>query len=473
MSVAFNTIVVGTGFASSFFLLEYLKHAKADEKILVLEKGEDIPYSWKLENQVAGNVRFDDVMNNLTPQKFWVQNIAFGGGSCWTGNTPRMHPSDFDTFSKHGVGEDWPFSYDDFEPLLAEVEDFMGIAGQGTADYPRSKPYPMPGHKFNAFDRLLKEKYGDQYMPMPSARASDFSKARPKCCNNGVCSVCPIGAKFQIDLHMRSIYNDPRITLKNSCHVERLDIQNNVVKGVVCQESGKETIYNADFVAIGAHAIMTPYILLNSGIEQRALGRYLSEQISINVNINLDGVENYDGGQRVTGLGSMFVDESNRAEAAGCLVEAYNIPWLRAEYKKWRHAAYLKFVIEDIPLEHNRVTVGADGKPNVEFPKMSDYMKRGIAEVPRRVEALLDGLPIEDYVIEEKTDEAIGGSAHIQGTTRMGVDPENSVVDTNLIHHSVRNLAVLGSGAFPTCAAANPTLILSALSIRSARSLFV
>ena len=61
---------------------------------------------------------------------------------------------------------------------------------------------------------------------------------------------------------------------------------------------------------------------------------------------------------------------------------------------------------------------------------------------------------------------------HILGTAVMGHDPESSVVDRNLLHHRVRNLFVLGSSAFPTASPANPTLTLSALSLRAAREAF-
>jgi choline dehydrogenase-like flavoprotein len=53
----------------------------------------------------------------------------------------------------------------------------------------------------------------------------------------------------------------------------------------------------------------------------------------------------------------------------------------------------------------------------------------------------------------------------------MGNDPSDSVVDRTLRHHKVRNLLVLGSGAFPTCPAANPTLTLSSLSTWAAARL--
>jgi choline dehydrogenase-like flavoprotein len=50
----------------------------------------------------------------------------------------------------------------------------------------------------------------------------------------------------------------------------------------------------------------------------------------------------------------------------------------------------------------------------------------------------------------------------------MGDDPATSVIDRHLIHHTARNLIVLGSGAFPVGGPANPTLTLAALSLWSA-----
>jgi choline dehydrogenase-like flavoprotein len=57
------------------------------------------------------------------------------------------------------------------------------------------------------------------------------------------------------------------------------------------------------------------------------------------------------------------------------------------------------------------------------------------------------------------------GGHHI-GTARMGTDPRTSVVDADCRVHSVNNLFVAGSAAFPTSSQANPTLTLIALSLR-------
>ena len=83
------------------------------------------------------------------------------------------------------------------------------------------------------------------------------------------------------------------------------------------------------------------------------------------------------------------------------------------------------------------------------------------------VAELTRALPIEGYTIRDVSDT----EAHIQGTTVMGNDARTSVVDRHLVHHRVRNLVILGSGAFPSCPPANPTLTISALSLWSAHYL--
>ena len=60
---------------------------------------------------------------------------------------------------------------------------------------------------------------------------------------------------------------------------------------------------------------------------------------------------------------------------------------------------------------------------------------------------------------------------HYLGTTRMGTDPEHSVVNSDLRVHTVDNLYVAGGSVFPTSGCANPTMTIVALSIRLAEHL--
>lgn len=53
------------------------------------------------------------------------------------------------------------------------------------------------------------------------------------------------------------------------------------------------------------------------------------------------------------------------------------------------------------------------------------------------------------------------------GTARMGTDPKHAVVDGNLRAFDHPNLFIEGSAVFPTGGAANPTLTIAALALRS------
>ncbi len=52
------------------------------------------------------------------------------------------------------------------------------------------------------------------------------------------------------------------------------------------------------------------------------------------------------------------------------------------------------------------------------------------------------------------------------GTTRMSDDPKTGVVDAQCKVHGIANLFVAGSGCYATSGAPNPTLTLTALSLR-------
>ena len=59
-----------------------------------------------------------------------------------------------------------------------------------------------------------------------------------------------------------------------------------------------------------------------------------------------------------------------------------------------------------------------------------------------------------------------GANWHPMGTTRMGVDPKNSVVDENLALHGAPNCYVLSASVFPTGSNSNPTFTTLALASR-------
>lgn len=474
MAEHLDAIVVGTGFASSFFLQRYLEGISPRARVLVLEAGGRRSHAWQLEHPRGLEELAADTFVNRTPEKPWIVERAFGGGSnCWWGCTPRLLPNDFRLRSVYGVARDWPLSYDELEEHYCRAEESMGIAGPSQdSPFPRSRPYPLPAHPFSDPDKLLKRAWPDSFFAQPTARPSrNIPGQRPACCNNGVCELCPVDSKFTIANSMQSIYRDSRVHLETDALVQRVDIQNGIATGVQYRKHGREQTARAELVVLGASAIFNPHILLRSGLTHPELGHNLHEQTSIKANVLLDGVDNFQGGTSITGHGYMLYDGPHRSQRPAILLETWNVPRLRNERGKWRQILKLMCIIEDYPRHENRVEVAAEDptRPAVTFHKRSDDVARAVEALERELPRIMSKLPVEAVLI---ADEFKKTDAHVLGTVVMGNDPATSVVDKNLLHHRVRNLMVLGGSAFPTCSPANPTLTISALSLRAAESLF-
>ena len=462
-----DLVLVGTGFASSFFLSRFLESAPADASVLVLERGRLDSHAWQFENQrnssFAGQAHRSEGV-----AKEWAYTIAFGGGSnCWFGCTPRMLPSDFRTQTLFGVGRDWPVQYEELEPYYQEVEDVMAVAGpSGDTPFPRSAPYPQPPHLATDPERLLAAAYPGQFFRQPSARTRRATARRPRCCATGTCSLCPIDAKFTVLNELAHLYQDPRVRLELGSEVRALRTSGGRVDGLHYRQDGRELEAGAELVVLGANALFNAQILLRSQDPSPLVGRRLGEQVGRYVRVWLEGVDNFQGSTSLTGHGYMLYDGEHRRERAGCLIETSNRPVLRADYGRWRQLLDMKFIYEDLPSEANRVLLRAD-EPDAaiaHYEGHSAYTQRGLDALEAQLPELLSPLPVERVELS-----AINlTQAHIQGTTVMGEEPGTSVLDRHQLHHRWRNLLVLGSGCFPTCQAANPTLTLSALALHAA-----
>lgn len=471
----YDLIVVGTGFASSFFLKKYLEKSGANVKVLVLERGMFEPHKARLDHAKKipfGNVNYvsntpmGPTYTNRNAEKPWLFDPSFGGTSnAWTGCTPRFMPADFKLRSLYGVGMDWPLNYEELEPYYCEAEDIMSISGPEQTPYPMSKPYPLPAHKLNSVDRILHDHYQDLYISQPTARASKSGKRNP-CCNSAICHLCPISSKFTIENGVMSIYEDVRVTIQYNTQVLALDIEAGVAKGVQTLSDGKELSFQGSAFALGGNAIFNAHILLNSGDTNENTGRYLSEQVGFYAYVHLHDLDNVGGSTIITANGFMLYDSAARKEGGACLIESHNDPFVRAEEGKWRKIAKFKFIFEDIPQAGNRVLRSDDTRlPIIEYKGHSGYVTAGYINMKKKLTELLAKLPVEEILLDEN---AQASEAHILGTTRMAADAANGVIDKNLIHHTYRNVFVLGGGAFPAIAASNPTLTLSALSLWSA-----
>lgn len=468
----FSVAVIGTGFASSFFLAHYLKHAGPDTRVVVLERGAHDSHKWQVANRRTSSTSVRETFTKQgDPEKDWAFTIGFGGGSnCWWAGTPRFVPNDFKLQSKYGVGRDWPITYDDLEPCYQGAEEIMTISGpEDGSPYPRSKPYPQPPHRFSDPDAMLKKAYPDQFFLQPTARSRIPMRGRGVCCSNGVCQVCPVNAKFTIQNGLAHVYQNPRVTLMLGANAQTLDVTGSAAKGVRFKHEGRERRISADMVVLGANALFNPLLMMRSGLEHPLLGKRLHEQISINVDVDLKGVDNFGASTVISGLAYMFYDGAHRRDRAACLIESWNKPdMMRPEFGRWRQLARYRLIFEDLPDDENSVKLDASSpdRPIAYYKEPSRYATRSIEALESLLQSkFLKALPVERIDYDRRLNST---EAHIMGTTVMGNDPATSVIDRHLIHHGVRNLVVLGSGAFPTGSPANPTLTISALSLWAA-----
>ena len=474
MPAHYDVIIVGTGFASSFFLMRYLEHAPPKARILVLERGNEDTKAWQLANRLHTSIDPDDLVENENPGKEWYTSPGFGGNSkCWMGGTTRMMPGDFKLRSRYGVGLDWPISYDDLEPHYGIAEQVMLVSGPADSPMPRSRPAPLVPHRFSDPDALLKKHFPDGWYQMSTARASVATGRRGICCATGICGLCPVDAKFTIQNGLAEIYQDSRVTLKLRAEVKTVETAAGVARAVNYLSAKKDERDTADLIVLGASALFNPHILLRSGFSHPLIGRRLHEQMPVYATIDLKGVKCYNGSTVLTGLGYLFYEGGHRADHAACMIETWSSPFpyrsdgaLRLERGRWNERLMLGFLFDDIPDDRNRITVSTRDPSiaHVHFEDYSEYAKKAADRIPQMIDKLAEALPIERIV-----GTSLGTTAaHIQGTVVMGEDPATSVVDRHLIHHEYRNLLVLGASAYPTASPAYPTLTVSALSLWAA-----
>lgn len=474
----YDLIVVGTGFASSFFLKKYLSKVSKDKKVLVLERGHFYPHDERLKvkkGEKSDYQKYEEpwekAINNLSPYKKWPFTTGLGGCSnCWWGCTPRFMPSDFKMKTLYGIEQDWPIDYNDLDKYYYEAEDLMHVSGPEGTPFPRNGSYPLPAHEFSLVDKVLHKTYGDKYISQPTARASRATVGRNRCMTSSTCDTCPVNAKFTIENSNIGVYEDERVELIYGTQVYSLEIINNVVKKVCFIQDGKEKTIGGEVIALGANPFFNTNILLNAGDKTSLLGKGVGEQLGMQVLIYLDGMSNAGGSTWVNANGYMLYDGAHRKDFAACLMEVSNAPYyIRLERGKYLNIASIRLLFEDIPLEKNYINKTSNKLvPDVHHVERSAYTLKGIDNMKQKMPEILSCLPVEklEYL------PPFPNEGHILGGTRMSSHPSLGVVDKHMVHHKYRNLFVLGAGAFTTYSASNPTLTLSAMSLFAADKTF-
>ena len=439
-----------------------------------------------------------------SPIKVVNFNGVGGGTVFYTAHWPRMHPSDFRVRSLDGVADDWPIRYADLEPFFTENDKMMGVSGlAGDPGVPERNP-PMPplglGKSGTRFGKAM-NKLGWHWWPSDTTVATTDYEGRAKCINLGHCTpACAQGAKASTDITYWPIARRAGVELRTHCRVkEILTNDDGMASGVVYfDKDGVEQFQPAEVVVVACNGVGTPRLLLNSksarfpnGLANSSglVGKnlmfhpyaqvygYVDEALDANRApptclwskefYETDPARDFVRGYTIQfNRGTGSVTEAITGAAKGML------PWGADHHATFRRfngrRIALSAICEDLPEEHNRVTLDPILKdshgipaPRIDYTigeNSAKMMAHGIA----RAKEVLTAAGATDITTNSPI---VYGGWHLLGTARMGNDPARSVVNGWGRTHDVKNLFIIDGSLFVTSGGVNPTSTIQALAL--------
>lgn len=497
-------VIVGCGSAGGV-LLQRL--ARAGFNVVALEAGPfwDTERDWVSDESGSHELYWEDprVTGGSDPLALGANNSGkgVGGGSVhWAAFTPRLHPSDFEVYTRDGVGADWPIDYDIVRPYYEQLELEMPVAGP--AYYPWGHPhgYTYGPHPMGGVGNALIKGCTALNIPVsiggPVAILAGSHGDRPHCIYRGFCiQGCKVGAKAStLVTHVPdALQNGAEIRDRSMAARVELGSKGRVTGVHYFDRNGQSHFQRAKAVIVSGYAIETPRLLLNSacpGFEHGlanssgTLGRYLMAQAGNVILGCFDQPVRMYKAPPAHALTEEFYETNPKNDfARGFAIQTVGpLPiafgkqmvsakrawgWgLRREMMDYNHWAAFGLLGEVLPWASNRVTLAEERDSfglrvaHVSFNLHSNDHKLIKAAKAKTME-VMRAAGAEEVVQEARY-------AHLVGGCRMGADPSTSVVDKFGRAHDIPNLFVCDGSLFPTQGSANPGLTIQALAARTA-----
>ena len=443
------------------------------------------------------------------------------GGSTlhWQGMVMRLHEADFETATRFGTGEDWPFEYDDLEPYYEQAEEALGVAGAADNPFapPRSNPFPLPAFPPSYSDSIFAEtceRLGVAMHSVPNARNSEPHDGDSACVGYGTCQpVCPSGAKYDATRHIQKAEAAGARVL-DRVPVQRLEHGpdgTHVEAAVYATPEGEVHRQTARRFVIACGGVETPRLLLLSksnrypdGLANSSgvVGRYFMDHLFAGTGGTIDRRTRQNHIGFLTSECHQFYDdptigtdrgitpsEADRSEMTPLKLEFFNYAGPSPVEVALAGENWGDDLLEEVREAYgNHIGMGAlvgqrPSKSNYVGldPSRTDDHGNPVPEIHWDIDAAtrrtIDRANQIQKTILSELDATItwqvgprdtGPAFHHMGTTRMGVDADESVVTPRLRTHDLENLWIAGSSVFVTGGAMNPTLTIAALSLKAA-----
>ncbi len=496
--------IVGAG-AGGSTLAQRL--ARRGWRVVILEVGPfwDPDEDWVSDEAGSHDLYWteDRIIGGSDPVEMGKNNSGRGvGGSMvhYAGYCPRFHPSDFETYTRDGVGADWPLSYGDLAPHYERVEAELPVAGEY---WPWGVPhgYPHTAHPISRGAALSMEgalRLGIEMRVGPVGITNGSFGNRPHCIYRGFClQGCKVNAKASpLVTHIPDAIAHG-VEVRADCMVTRIELDDaGRVTGVRYVSGEEERFQRAEAVAVAGYSIETPRLLLNSacprypnglGNEFDQVGRYVMVQGAPQVAGRFEEeVRMYKAPPPEISSEQFYETDPSRGFARGFSIQTVGplpIGWaehvlaegywgveLRRHMRDYNHWFALGALGELLPSADNRVTLADEVKDRHGLPvarfdhSMSDNDKAVIEAAERTLDQILRAAEADETF-------TINRYAHLVGGCRMGFGPEHSVIDRDHRVWGIPNLFISDGSVMPTQGAANPALTIMALASRLAERL--
>ena len=411
----------------------------------------------------------------------------------------RFRPEWFKCRTLLGYGADWPLDWREMWRYYGEVEQSLKISGPVTYPWGPKRPrYPYRAHEVNAAGWVLAqacEAMGIAWTETPLATISAPRGLAHPCVYRGFCVIgCATNAKQSALITWVPRAVKAGAEIRDLAMVGRIDVNDkDRATGVHYQREGRWRFQRARNVVVAGYAIETPRLLLNSadarhpdGLANSSglVGKNLMAQTNQGVyGVMADEIRWYKGPPSLTLTehwnycdegkdffgGYAFMSQGPLPQAWVSTQAGNHDLWgdaLLREMQRYNHQAGFKIVGETLPQERNRVTL-ADEKDQYGLPiarvtfSLCDNDKALVRHSIDYMTRSLDAIGARDIRAEDDD------TCHLNGTARMGDDPETSVVNADCRSWDIPNLWVCDGSVFPTVGGVNPSLTIQAIACRT------
>ena len=472
MSERFDVVVVGSGAGGGVVAGELAQRGRS---VLLLEVGphktaaDFTRWEAKAAHDIWWPIRFALIDGGAGGAVGLVAGRCVGGST--TINTKvalRAHANDYAKWHEAsgivGAGGG-PFGASDLDPHYERVEQRLGVRERN--DWPKSVRTVEPG-----------------FRAVGSELESVRSYTDTTCMSCGSClQGCPTNSgKSTQNTYIQDAWVTGGLALRANAHVERVVIENGEATGVeYVGPDGALQRVDAGAVVVAAGTLNSPQLLMRSGLPDSPSSRLVGRNLGFHPARLVYGLFDEPQDAHMVYPITTHAMSHQHDEDGGFVIEAATIqdpigftttledengplwgqPLVDAARRFRRWVGVLAMANDD---NNGSVHVGENGEESFEaaFTPAEYARMNGALDLSREAlrasgatEVLWTGLI----------------TTHVQGTCRMGSDPERSVVDADAQSWDVKRLYVGDGSLVPRTLSVNPSLTIMALASRLAEHL--